>query len=65
MKQETKNTKKKRVFVPTKFTISHDGSMGRTVYLPIHEWLIFMVCHGSVNIPVRPMDPIWDIDTIH
>ena len=34
-------------------TLSHYGSMGRTVYLPIHEWLIFMVnvekyiIHGS------------------
>ena len=26
-------------------------SMGRTVYVPIHGWLIFVGFHGSVNIP--------------
>ena len=26
---------------------THDGSMGRTVYLPIHEWLVFMVNVGK------------------
>ena len=30
--------------------ISHDRSMGGTVYLPIHEWLMFMV-NSSVNLP--------------
>ena len=30
--------------------------MGRTVYLPIHDWLIFMVNVGKYT--VRPMDPM-------
>jgi len=30
------------------------GTMGRTVYLPIHEWFIFMVNVGKYT--VRPMD---------
>ena len=25
---------------------SHDASMGRTAYLPIHEWLIFIDFYG-------------------
>ena len=35
--------------------ISHHGSMGRTVYLPIHEWLICLV---NVGIYTSPMDPM-------
>ena len=35
-------------FPPKRCFPTHDGSMGRTVYLPIHEWLMFMVLsHGS------------------
>ena len=34
---------------------AHDGSMGRMVYLPIHEWLIFMVNVGKYT---NPMDPL-------
>ena len=37
---------------------THDGSMGRTVDLPIHEWLICMVNLGKFT--VRPMDPMGD-----
>ena len=37
------------------FCNTHDGSMGRTVYLPIHEWLIFMV---NLGIYTSPMDPM-------
>ena len=36
--------------------VAHDGSMGRTVHLPSHEWLFFMVNVGKYT--VRPMDPM-------
>ena len=31
------------------------GSMGRTVYLPIHEWLVFMGSISNVKYTVCPM----------
>ena len=43
-------------FLVSGFPGSHDASMGRTVDLPIHEWLIFMVNVGKYT---SPMDAIW------
>ena len=36
---------------PVKHHFRYIGSMGRTVYLPIHEWLIFYGFHVGINIP--------------
>ena len=37
--------------------ITHDGSMARTVYLPIHKWLFFYGFQVG-KYTVRHMDPI-------
>jgi len=35
---------------------THDGSMGRTVYVYPHEWLIFLM--GKCKVNITYMDPI-------
>ena len=39
----------------------HDGSMGRTVYSAIHEWLDFY--SKLVGKYTSPMDPSWEMKT--
>ena len=41
--------------MPLEKKISHGPYMGRTVYLPIHEWLIFMVNVGKYTSPMDGM----------
>ena len=39
-----------RSITPIGHCLTHRNPMGRTVYLPIHEWLIFMVNVGKYTI---------------